>query len=81
MNALQPGQALRSLLTHDERGQKRDWYLVACQVACRLQGHIVPGQRATGYKGRVNTDPIKSRTKNGRTWFFCSRCEEWIPDV
>jgi len=67
VNALQPGQALRSLLTHDERGQKRDWYLVACQVACRLQGHIKSANRR--------------RTKNGRTWFLCSRCEEWIPEV
>ena len=68
MNALpEPGQILRRTITHDERGNKRDWYLVACGVACLLQGHIVPAD--------------KRRTKNGRTWFLCSRCEEWIPDV
>jgi len=61
-----PGLALNRLLTHDERGEKRDWYLVACQVACQLQGHVESSDRR--------------RTKNGRTWFFCSRCEEWIAD-
>lgn len=81
VNALQePGQALRSLLTHDERGNKRDWYLVACGVACHLQGHIVPVTRIYPAM-HAHGQPVNSRTKNGRTWFLCSRCEEWIPDV
>ena len=62
-----PGLALNRLLTHDERGRKRDWYLVACQVACQLQGHIEYAK--------------PRRTKNGYTWFWCSRCEEWIEDA